>query len=348
MLLKNNVALQCAMSTIIHPTNRKDATEIDAAIKRLRPLDAAQADRPQEQTAGPKNSQNLTKRLVKTIPLLGPFLRWCWSLVSVTRVRHDTFLAHQEIQNLSNQISLLRGDLRKIRIQGIQGPAHVPKEESSPRLPADVYLQLENALRGSETSIQENQAVYDSHADRAARLNLPMVDLGCGRGEWLTRLQRFPNPLIGIEQNDIMVRACKAKGLVVTQANMVDWLEAQPAESVGLITAFQVVEHLSTGALWAVLEHAHRALAPGGVFILETPNPENMQVASYSFWMDPTHKAPIPPPLLHNLAKIAGFQECEILRSSPYPEFQETAEYPALLHKMLFCEQDYALIARKT
>ena len=99
--------------------------------------------------------------------------------------------------------------------------------------------------------------------------------------------------------------------------------------------------------LLRLLQSALRVLRPGGMIILETPNPENLQVAAYSFWMDPTHQRPLPPPLLLHMAQHTGFVDCHIQRSSPWPSDQQTPGLPQPLPKLLYAEQDYALIARK-
>jgi O-antigen chain-terminating methyltransferase len=37
---------------------------------------------------------------------------------------------------------------------------------------------------------------------------------------------------------------------------------------------------------------------PGGLLILETPNPENLVVGACTFWYDPTHIRPLPPAMM--------------------------------------------------
>lgn len=338
------------MSKILHPDDRSNAEEIDLAIARLKTVKTERQPRGDEapknlSPALPPDAQSL-KNLVGSLPVVGSLLRWGWSLASITKIKHEAHLARQEAKDLANQVSLLKNELRMVRLQQIRGEG-TNRSENQQILPASVYLQLENELRGPQESIEKKQTAYEGYAHQAARLNLPLVDLGCGRGEWLASLKKFSIPLIGIEQNEDMLETCRSKGLAVIQADLVDWLEAQPPNSLGLITAFQVVEHLTAASLWKLLEHAYRVLSPGGFLILETPNPENIQVASYSFWLDPTHKSPIPPPLLSTLAKISGFQVRDIIRSAPYPEFEQSPEQAELIHKMLFCEQDYALVAQK-
>jgi O-antigen chain-terminating methyltransferase len=116
------------------------------------------------------------------------------------------------------------------------------------------------------------------------------------------------------------------------------------------VTAFQVVEHLPFECVVALVQAAFRALLPGGILLFETPNPENLQVATYSFWMDPTHKKPIPPPLLMDLSFHAGFRDGLVLRQNPWPDWQGEEAEPTLEGQMnhrLHGPQDYALLAYK-
>ena len=118
----------------------------------------------------------------------------------------------------------------------------------------------------------------------------------------------------------------------------------------GAVTAFHVVEHLGFGALVDFLDEVLRVLIPGGMLILETPNPENLRVGANSFYNNPTHRNPVPPEPLRFLVEQRGFAEAEIVRLHPFPveeRLKANNEDAQRLNDLLFGPQDYAVIARR-
>ncbi len=83
------------------------------------------------------------------------------------------------------------------------------------------------------------------------------------------------------------------------------------------MTAFHIVEHLEINALLALVREAYRVVRPGGVVVFETPNPENVVVGSCSFYHDPTHRRPIPPPTLSFYLRHAGFSNVTVTSLAP-------------------------------
>jgi O-antigen chain-terminating methyltransferase len=81
---------------------------------------------------------------------------------------------------------------------------------------------------------------------------------------------------------------------------------------VRVITSFHVAEHLSLDTLVGLVDAALVALQPGGLLILETPNPTNVNVGSASFYLDPTHLKPLHPQFLEFLVVQRGFAEAEV------------------------------------
>lgn len=161
-------------------------------------------------------------------------------------------------------------------------------------------------------------------------------------------LDRLGHHSVGVDSNTAMLQPAEAADANVhCQVDIFTFLAEQPPEHYALVTSFQVVEHLPPDQLLQLLLHAWRVLQPGGMVVLETPNPENLQVAAYSFWMDPTHQHPLPPPLLLNMAQHAGFVDCHIHRSSPRPPNNKPPACPAPRHNCSTQTVDYAPIARK-
>ncbi|HEY0879056.1 MAG TPA: methyltransferase domain-containing protein [Zeimonas sp.] len=206
------------------------------------------------------------------------------------------------------------------------------------------YPALERQFRGTPTEIRDRLREY---RDRLA--NLPagrVADLGCGRGEWLELLREWGIDAVGVDSNALNVAALHEAGLDAVRADALDWLRKQPDASLGAVTAFHLVEHLPFEVLLALLDASRRALAPGGLLLLETPNPENLLVATQSFWLDPTHRKPLPPPLLEFAASWSGF-ECEaVLRLHP-PEEGTYDIADVTLRGLVRQGRDYALIARR-
>ena len=221
----------------------------------------------------------------------------------------------------------------------------------SPLFPA-WYLALENSLRGEMSAIEARLARYLPYlaCAQVGQPDWPVLDLGCGRGEWLALLGKHGFVARGVDTNEAMLAEARRQGLDVSQLDLLTALHQAAPSSIGAITAFQVIEHIDLATLLELFQQAWRVLHPGGVLLLETPNPENIQVGAYSFWLDPTHGRPLPPPLLTHSAAHFGFIDITIVRSNPWhAPVPENAGNPDAehLHKLLFGDQDYALIARK-
>lgn len=256
----------------------------------------------------------------------------------------------RSLKNLQQALAISENRLTQLETSGrnFAAPAAAGGEQEF----GDYYLALENVYRGESSEIEARFEPYLHYiAEAAAGTEQdPVLDLGCGRGEWLRILRRQGLDSLGIDSDAGMLQLARDGGSKVIQGDMLPFLESAKPESFGAVTAFQVVEHLPLEVLMRMFAGAKKVLRPGGVIILETPNPENLQVSGYSFWLDPTHVRPLPPPLLDYFARYFGFIDVRIVRTHPYPADQQfTEDTPAArrLNKLLFCEQDYALVARK-
>ena len=134
-----------------------------------------------------------------------------------------------------------------------------------------------------------------------------MLDLGCGRGEWLEVLAENGLAARGLDLNRVAVEECAQAGLDVVHADALEHLRAIKSDTLGAIAAFHVIEHLGFGQLIALLDEIQRVLRPDGAVLLETPNPENLIVGACNFWLDPTHVKPLPPELMQFLCETRGF-----------------------------------------
>jgi 2-polyprenyl-3-methyl-5-hydroxy-6-metoxy-1,4-benzoquinol methylase len=189
---------------------------------------------------------------------------------------------------------------------------HDPQPNSpTPVIDDGLYVALENHFRGSRNIVAERQREYVDSLPDTITLETPLVDLGCGRGEWLTVLRDLKIPALGVDSNSVCAEECRESGLAFEQNDLLEFLEARADKSVGAFTMFQVLEHLPFAILVEVLRHIQRTLVPGGLLIAEVPNAKNLRVASGTFWIDPTHQRPLFPELLLFLATEIGFKKSE-------------------------------------
>ncbi|MDF2462277.1 MAG: hypothetical protein K0Q43_512 [Ramlibacter sp.] len=212
----------------------------------------------------------------------------------------------------------------------------------------DFYRAFEDRHRGTRESIQERQRVYLAFLRPLAQL-LPgavLADLGCGRGEWLELVRSEGWAAQGVDMDEGMLRACRELGLDVRQGDALAYLQGLPDASVAVVSAFHVAEHLPFDVLQALTAQALRVLQPGGLLVLETPNPENLVVGSSGFYMDPTHNRPLPPLLLSFLPEFVGFGRVKTLRLQE--GVSQAAEAPvALIDVLAGVSPDYAVVAQK-
>lgn len=178
------------------------------------------------------------------------------------------------------------------------------------------YKLFEERFRGPREEIKIRLEV---HLPFVKKLNVlsgetTILDIGCGRGEWLELLKENGFDAMGVDIDEGMLQDCFIRGLSAVQKDALDFLKSYSDETVSLITGFHIVEHLNKGYLLEIFRECFRVLRPGGILIFETPNPENIKVATSNFYLDPTHLNPIPPDLLKFLAEYTGFCRTNILR----------------------------------
>jgi SAM-dependent methyltransferase len=220
------------------------------------------------------------------------------------------------------------------------------------------YVSFEDTFRGTREDIKRRAAHYLTALDANAvkRDQGLVLDLGCGRGEWLEVLTEHGYRCRGVDLNNVMLEDSMARGFDVVEADAVSYLRGLNDDSLAAITSMHLVEHLPHEIAIRLLDEALRVLRPGGVLILETPNPENLTVGSCWFYLDPTHRNPIPPALLQWLVRERGFDDVEIERLSEYrglPEVEFLPEDVAgskqinQLIGLVTAPPDYAVVAVK-
>jgi SAM-dependent methyltransferase len=215
-------------------------------------------------------------------------------------------------------------------------------------VPPDFYRAFEERFRGERADIKGRMSIYQPFLDalRAHFGSASAIDLGCGRGEWLEVLRDAGWPGHGVDLDQAMLAACRDAGLDAVRGDALETLRGLPEASQGLVSAFHLVEHLPFEALHDLVRESLRVLKPGGLLLIETPNPENIVVGASRFYMDPTHIRPLPPPLLAFVADYYGFEAVKVLRVQE-PEWIRESPSPLVLHVLRDSSPDYAVMAQK-
>jgi SAM-dependent methyltransferase len=210
------------------------------------------------------------------------------------------------------------------------------------------YIQFEQSFRGHREEIKSRLNIYSPFLEPLIALypDVLAIDLGCGRGEWLEVLRDKGFKVAGVDLDEGMLEDCRAINLNVKTLDAISALNELEDESTSLVSAFHLVEHIPFDALLALVSEAQRVLKPGGLLIMETPNPENMMVGASNFYLDPTHMRPIPPGLLSFIPKYFGFHNTSVIRLQESQELRVNLA-PSLKDVLFGASPDYAVIAQK-
>lgn len=211
-----------------------------------------------------------------------------------------------------------------------------------------LYASFEDQFRGPREEVSRRLQVYIPIL-KEAEITGGVLDIGCGRGEWLQLLNSEGIKAQGVDHNRVFIEECRAAGLDVVENDALIYLRNLPAESLNAVTIFHLVEHLPLETLIKVVDEIVRTLKPGGLLIVETPNPENIIVGSYTFYADPTHRNPIPSQTLQFLLEARGLRRQDVLKLRARDEVKlpGDGELVSRFNEYFYCAPDYAVIARK-
>jgi SAM-dependent methyltransferase len=213
------------------------------------------------------------------------------------------------------------------------------------------YVAFEDHFRGSYQDIGDRLKVYLPLLEQANldTANFPILDVGCGRGEWLDLLQKSGYTAKGLDLNRVMLARCRSKGLEVIESDVIAYLRSLPPQSLSAVTGFHIIEHLPIAKLITLFQEIFRVLRPGGLTIMETPNPQNVLVGSNNFYMDPTHLNPLPSPLTKFMLENVGYQSVEIMNLNAYADSFKVSgsELADRFNDYFYGPQDYAVFGYK-
>ncbi len=211
-----------------------------------------------------------------------------------------------------------------------------------------LYASFENQFRGAPEHIKEGLKVYLPLL-RDAGVTSDILDLGCGRGEWLELLREEGLQARGVESNRAMIDNQCGRNLEIVQADAVAYLRGLPENSLRAVTAFHFVEHIGLAQLIDLLDQIKRALKPGGLLIFETPNPKNLVVGACNFYSDPTHHKPLFPETLEFIINHRGFVRTQLQYLHPVEgsPFLDSSEASQALNSWLFSARDFSIVGWK-
>ena len=185
------------------------------------------------------------------------------------------------------------------------------------------YELFEDESRGDVADIRERLGFYVPLLEKAAEGGGVVADLGCGRGELLELLKEKGLSAIGIDNNEAAVIRGKKAGLNMECKDLFQYLREAKEGSLAAVTAMHVIEHMTPSEQGEFLALSLKALKPGGLIAMETPNIMNLHVASCDFYSDITHVRPVHPVALRNRMKQMGYKDIDIKFLHPFPQSEQ-------------------------
>lgn len=272
-------------------------------------------------------------------------------------LRQNLETLNMNMRSNNAQLETLQSDnaLCKVKLTGLerrQGTA-APTQHSGSAPAVQVqdsdydtidYFDFENHFRGSIAHIKDAQRIYLPYFQGKQNV----LDMGCGRGEFLSLLHDEGIPAHGVDVYAPYAEYCRMQGLSAECGDGIAHL--QTLDSVDGIFVGQVVEHLKTEQIIALCNAAYEKLTDGGCIVIETPNPTSLAIYTGAFYIDPSHVKPVHPLTMQYFLEKAGFAKIEILypeQSKPDVQIRTADPDMQKITDIMFGAQDYAVIAVK-
>jgi len=257
--------------------------------------------------------QTTLKNKIKSIPLIGIAARWLNNLARLNNLKHRLYISEQKIAKLQKQNTAL-------------------SKPSDTTTMDDYYVAFEDKFRGSRPSILKRYIPYLKYIDPVLQnienKNIKALDIGCGRGEWLQLLQEKNIDAQGLDLNNSILNIAKQNGVKNLQkSDAISFLKKVKDNTYDIVTAFHIIEHIPYEKLFELLQEIKRVSKKDAIILLETPNPLNIEVGAYSFYMDPTHLNPLPAPNIKFMAEYIGFKNVTIDYINPSTSPKEAKDY---------------------
>ncbi|CUX40521.1 Methionine biosynthesis protein MetW [Clostridium sp. C105KSO15] len=297
------------------------------------------------------NEKSIFKRFIKKL-FLRVFTPFLGEVEKVNNQRLNSIT-----EEYRKRLEILEENIRNNNVSLAKIEEYIARKEGKDsNIYASIdYFDFENYFRGSRELIKERQKQYIPYY--ANKKNV--VDLGCGRGEFLELLNENRIDAIGIDAYSEAVDFCRSINLNVVQDDAIEYLKKQ--DWVDGIFAGQLIEHMTHDKIIELCSVAYSKLQTGSYLILETPNPMSLSIFSHAFYIDPSHEKPVHPYTVKYYLEKSGFKEIELVypESSRLPvnipglneelddnikEFNQSME---IVSEQLFSSQDYAIIAKK-
>ncbi|MEH2111700.1 class I SAM-dependent methyltransferase [Nostoc sp.] len=265
-------------------------------------------------------------------------------------IRNDSYLKNDLMQQKRLMTVFLEDARKRLPEPFSQKELEIFVNEDMHFLDA-FYAAFEEQFRGSREEILDRLKVYLPLIEQAkiGTHESPILDVGCGRGEWLELLQESGYTARGLDINKVMVEQSRSRGFEVIEADVMVYVQSLPDRSLGMITGFHIIEHLTFTKLMKFFSEVVRVLKPGGLAIFETPNPQNVLVGSCNFYFDPTHHNPLPSSMIKFILETQGLHQVKILDLHPYPETYKLSgsEVAERFNDYFYGAQDYAVVGYK-
>lgn len=256
---------------------------------------------------------------------------------------HEQTRMAERLGQLRNEVKVAMGRLQSTEIENQTRNGHKSRKDLDA-----LFAAFADEFRGNSADIKLGLATYLPILKGAGIVDR-ILDVGCGRGEWLQLLRDQGYEARGVENNTVLVERLRNLELEVIEDEAINYLTNLPDESVNAVTAFHFIEHLKFETLIDFVDETVRVLRPGGIVIFETPNPTNLVVGACNFYSDPTHQQPLFPETIRFILDYRGFSNVrlEFVNPANGSPFVGPGEGSKELDSWFYSPRDFAVIGTK-